>query len=239
VISGRDDGVEDRRPSRSRRAAKVGSRSLAGTITEVGYEVVGDLAITEGDIVLGTVEEVVARDLELRRPGIRSGTRAGGSDFNWPGLVVPFEISSALSDTLKTRIQSAIDHWNANTVFRLRARDGEADFVRFVSGSGCSSPVGRQAATEHQPVRQVWRGSIIHGSAAIRLFHEQTRTTATTSSSYGRQRDEGKEHNQQVRSRGRERRPARLQFDHALRLLRVLLERRADDDQLDGTTFGA
>jgi hypothetical protein len=178
--AGCDDGAED--PSAEQAVPSGGAGgtalvSLAGAVAEVRYDVVGDLAITEGDIVLGTIDEVVARDRELRRSGIRSGTRAGASDFSWPGLVVPFEISSTLSDALQDRIQSAIDHWNANTVFRLRARNGESDFVRFVSGDGCSSPVGRQGGRQNVNLSEnCGRGSIIHEIGhSIGLFHEQSR----------------------------------------------------------------
>ena len=245
VISGCDDGVEDPSAEQVTASGETGRAvvSLAGTIAEVGYEIVDGLAITEGDIVLGKVEEVRARDEELRRPGIFSGTRAGASDFSWPGLVVPFEISSALSDDLKTRIQSAIDHWNANTVFRLRPRDDQDDFVRFVSGTGCSSPVGRQRGQQNINLSDnCGRGTIIHEIGhAIGLFHEQTRND----------RDdfvvvrldnvtEGKEHNfNKFGSRGRERGP----FDFNSIMLYGSFAFSSNGEptmtQLDGATFGA
>ena len=243
VKAGCDDGVEDTSaeqavPSRTGGKALV---SLAGQISEVGYDVVDDLAIVEGDIVLGTVDEVVARDRELRRPGIRSGTRAGGSDFSWPGLVVPFEISSALSDTLKDRIQSAVDHWNANTVFRLRARDGEADFVRFISGSGCSSPVGRQSGEQNIRLSEsCGRGSIIHEIGhSIGLFHEQSRNDRDVVIIVNLDNvEDGKEHNfDTFGSGGRERGP----FDFNSIMLYGSFAFSANGEptmtKLDGSTF--
>ena len=121
------------------------------------------------------------------------------------------EISSALSDTVQDRIQSAIDHWNANTVFRLRARNGESDFVRFVSGSGCSSPVGRQSGQQNINLSEnCGRGSIIHEIGhSIGLFHEQSRNDRDVIIIVHLENvDDGKEHNfDTFGSGGRERGP--------------------------------
>ncbi|HXJ34336.1 MAG TPA: M12 family metallopeptidase [Candidatus Eisenbacteria bacterium] len=146
---------------------------------EVTYEVVDGVAIVEGDIQLGTVEEVIAKDHALRsRFGVRSGTQHGGS-FGWSNNVIPFEISDDFSSVMKDRINSAIDHWNTHTIVRLRARDGESDYVRFIPKSNvCDSKVGKQGGKQNIRLDDgaCSRGNVIHeiGHAAG-LFHEQTR----------------------------------------------------------------
>ena len=100
---------------RGRRGERVrGLVDIAGRVAEIDYEVIDGVAVFEGDIVLGPAEEVAAEsaDTIVARAATdgtaplqpKSGTRKGGSSFVWPNNVVPFEIDSSLSDTLKDRI---------------------------------------------------------------------------------------------------------------------------------------
>lgn len=139
-----------------------------GTRT-VEYSVVGNEAIFEGDIVLGTVDEVSAAPTGLEGIGIT------GQQFRWPQGVIPFRIDSGLAN--QQRVHDAIAHWEANTILRFRTRTTESDFITFRSGGGCSSHVGRQGGQQFITLGSgCSTGNTIHEMGhAIGLWHEQSR----------------------------------------------------------------
>jgi hypothetical protein len=147
--------------------------ALVGTFDggerEVRYADVDGLAIFEGDIVLGTVEEV--RD----RAGLE-GIGRTGNEFRWPNGVVPFEVDPALPN--RQRVTDAVAHWADNTRIRFVPRSGQADFVRFVPSTASRSPVGRQR-TGRQDIELTATaptGTVIHEMGhAVGLWHEQSR----------------------------------------------------------------
>src|SRR4051794_31453747 len=66
----------------------------------VYYDVEG-MAIVEGDVALGTVEEVkqateAARETVVADPNVAFGVGITGSQFRWPNCVVPYEIDPNL-----------------------------------------------------------------------------------------------------------------------------------------------
>ncbi len=102
------------------------------------YAEVDGLAIFEGDIVLGTVEEVtamadaVADAMAGNQPQASVGIIAGpGGQFRWPNARVPYDIDPALPN--QQRVTDAIAHWEANTRIRfvLRTPANAAQFPDF------------------------------------------------------------------------------------------------------------
>lgn len=137
------------------------------------YAEVDGQAIFEGDIVLGPVEAV--RDAESRNGPLRSIV-IPGAQFRWPGGVVPFEIDAGLPN--QQRVHDAIAHWQSKTRIRFRARtSADAGYVRFVSGGGCSSSVGRQGGAQNVTLASACStGNCIHEIGhTIGLWHEQSR----------------------------------------------------------------
>ena len=145
------------------------------------YANVDGEAIFEGDIVLGSVQDLqqgTPRDVALRSIGIT------GSQFRWPNGVVPYEIDPGLPN--QQRVTDAIAHWETNTTIRftLRTAANQAqfpDFVRFVSGGGCSSFVGKQGGQQNITLGSgCTAGNAIHEIGhTIGLWHDKAERIAT------------------------------------------------------------
>ena len=99
--------------SNEKRSCEYNSGPVAGTAVVSGatlkdkklqYANVDGRAIFEGDIVLGTIEEVEGPQTE--------GIGITGEQFRWPHAAVPFEIDPALPN--QRRVTDAIAHWHAN-----------------------------------------------------------------------------------------------------------------------------
>src|SRR5262245_31462858 len=88
---------------------------------EVKYSAINGLAIFEGDICLGTVEEMKARVAAAGKDQPESfGVGITGQRYRWPGGVIPYVIHPDLPD--QQRVLDAIAHWHANTHIRLVER---------------------------------------------------------------------------------------------------------------------
>ena len=106
----------------------------------VVYSVVDGQAIFEGDIVLGTVEEMDRRralveGTDIARLDARAGQPAQPGDeplegaviipfgqFRWADGVVPFEVDPGLPAAQQNAVTGAVSHWRANSRLNLTQR---------------------------------------------------------------------------------------------------------------------
>jgi hypothetical protein len=137
---------------------------FARTAQRLNVDVINNMVILEGDIILGPLvsfegDNAVAID---------------GAQYRWPNSVIPYQITPGHPKTAD--IQWAINHVNSTTNLCLVARTNQADYIRFVSGGGCSSWVGRQGGAQDIVIGSCSPGSIAHEIChAAGLFHEHTR----------------------------------------------------------------
>ena len=144
----------------------------------VRYSVIDGEAIFEGDIVLGSVDEMERLVVEVNKEKDTKPRAViiTGAQFRWQSGVVPFTIDPELPN--KGRVNDAIAHWHSRTGIRLVAHTNEQNFVTFRPGEGCSSSIGMRGTGQQFITLAPGcdKGSTIHeiGHAAG-LWHEQSR----------------------------------------------------------------
>ena len=112
---------------------------------QITVEVVDGYVIYQGDIILGREDAFFERQNGRLIPRTDDGViqkDAGrpGDQFRWANGIVPFEIQA--NHPRQAQIREAIRLFNGSTNICFRPRTDETDFVAFVMGDGCSSPVG-------------------------------------------------------------------------------------------------
>jgi hypothetical protein len=146
------------------------------------YAEVDGMAMFEGDIVLGSLDDM--RNNDDQGPVLAS-VGITGSQFRWPNGLIPYEIDPSLPN--QARVTDAIAHWQANTRIRFVQRTAAnaaqfPDFVRFVPGGGCSSNVGRRGGQQTVTLGSgCTTGNAIHEIGhTVGLWHEQSREDRDT-----------------------------------------------------------
>lgn len=155
-----------------------------GKPIKVTFEVQGELAIFEGDIVLGPASGIAksAEELTRRPPGVNFGVYINGERYKWMDPrqggygTVFYEIDPALPN--KERVINAIALIESSGVpVFFYPRNGEADYLRFVPSTKCTSWVGRQEGRQLVSLADgCGTGTTAHEILhALGMWHEQSR----------------------------------------------------------------
>jgi len=161
-----DYDPEQYAPDRSGPRAVVNFRLPgADRASRIPVQVIDGLLIAEGDIVLGPAPQ----------PHMLMGLQ--DESGYWPGGVIPYEVASGFSSTMRSRIETGIEWLNTQTNLLLVERTGESDYVRVRTASGCWSRVGMQGGRQDIGLGNCSTGSVAHEFLhAAGFWHEQSRS---------------------------------------------------------------
>lgn len=165
------------KPSEEKRYTYISAPGVQ--LQKVHYEVMGELAITEEDIILGTLEEVEARRVQIER-GTGESKMWGAvskreSGFLWDRGRVYYDLDSGFAK--RGRILDAMRYIQKQARVSFIPRTSEKDYIRFIDGEGCSSHVGRKGGVQTLTLGETCStGSTIHELLhSLGVWHEQSR----------------------------------------------------------------
>lgn len=164
----------------------------------IWYEVIDGLVVFQGDMILGTEEELAALEeadgIEVQGTLLHAGlcwTFLGMTvkceQYRWPGGVVPYVFADDWDDPaaagdenadMRAGIRAAMDEIERVSTVRFTPRTSETDYVRFRNGDGCSSNVGRKGGRQDVELHYECINKFIVAHELLHVLgfnHEQSR----------------------------------------------------------------
>lgn len=157
-----------------------------GETKALQYSAVDGRAVFEGDIILGTVEEMEKDAALLSRSAsggdvVTHGVGITGQQFRWPNALMPYEIDGGVTNG-ESRVAAAIAEWETKTNMRFVRRTASTasqypNYVRVIRGDGCWSHVGMRGGMQELSLADgCGFGAAVHEFGhAWGLWHEQSR----------------------------------------------------------------
>ncbi len=165
------------------------------TRENISYVVQDNLAIYQGDIILGSAANVVdpkpdplpkKRDFSSYSNGAVSSTTQGlvaraGEYWMWPKGIIPFRIGRDFSSSERDVILQAVQELNTRTNLNIVPHNGHLNIIEFFKKpelGGGNSKVGRQRSLQrinlgHNMPKDLIIHEILHAAG---FWHEQSRS---------------------------------------------------------------
>jgi len=134
----------------------------------VSVGVIDNIAYYQGDIILGKINDILQKGV-------------GRDNARWSNSTIPYNISAGFSSHFSsqeiTKINNAAATITQNTNLCIIPRTTEANYVNFVTSTGCSSYVGMIGGAQNINLASGCSfGSTIHEILhASGIYHEQSR----------------------------------------------------------------
>ena len=147
-------------------------------VQEIEYQVKDGVAIMDGDIVIGTANNILRQYLPSYNNNRGQGSLQHDATGNrWTNYTIPYSIASGFPEYKILEIRQAVQHLDNQTNLILVERTYESDYVEFTPADFCASSVGKTGGRQLIYISDACGfGEMVHELChAAGLLHEHSR----------------------------------------------------------------